>query len=330
MAPTGTETVLYSFTGGSDGSIPIGGVIRDRAGNLYGTALHGGTTNNYCNTSCGTVYKISPDGTFTVLYTFTGGSDGGNPFAGLIADKKGNLYGTTEQGSSGTQNCGPFGCGVVFELSPTGVETVLYNFRGYQDGDGDNPGAGLTMDDAGNLYGTTFQGGTTSCDCGTVFRLAPDGTETVLHRFNGSDGNGPVLGNLILDASGNIYGTADYQGPGGCGVAFKLTPKGRETVLHGFACGSDGGYPFSGLIGDTSGNLYGAASSYGANGHGVVFELTPDGTETVLYAFAGGNDGAFPYGGLLARKHHLYGTTYSGGGSATCSNGCGTIFKVRK
>ncbi|HEY3777733.1 MAG TPA: choice-of-anchor tandem repeat GloVer-containing protein [Rhizomicrobium sp.] len=331
LGSDGSETVLYSFTGGSDGSIPIGGVVRDKAGNLYGTALHGGANNNLCvESTCGTVYRVAPDGTFTVLYTFTGGTDGGNPFAGLILDSKGNLYGTTEQGGSETQNCGPYGCGTVFEVSRKGKETVLYSFHGYQVNDGYNPLGGLTRDDSGNLYGTTFQGGAKSCNCGTVFEVSPEGNETVLHSFNGGDGNGPTLENPVLDKHGNLYGTTDSEGPGGFGTAFRLSSKGKLTILHGFAGGDDGGYVYGGLTLDKEGNFYGTAAGYGANGYGTVYKIASDDTFTVLHAFAGGNDGASPYMSLLSRKGSLYGGTYSGGGSANCTNGCGTVFKVRR
>jgi uncharacterized repeat protein (TIGR03803 family) len=299
-------------------------------GNLYGTALRGGTVNSACSSGCGTVYKLASDGTITILHSFTGGDDGGNPFAGLIADKDGNLYGTTEFGGSQTTNCGG-GCGVVFEIDTAGNETVLYNFQGYQVGDGYNPQGGLVMDESGTLYGTTFQGGSKACNCGTVFSLATDGTENVLFSFDGKDGNGPTLENLILDKKGNLYGTTDYQGPTGYGDVFEITPAGKEHVLHAFANGSDGGEPFGGVIRDKDGNLYGtAATSDNYSGYGVVYKLAPDGTESVLHAFASGNDGAAPYSGLLmTRKGELYGTTYFGGGSAACASGCGTVFEVK-
>ncbi|MGB8898208.1 MAG: choice-of-anchor tandem repeat GloVer-containing protein [Methylocella sp.] len=196
--------------------------------------------------------------TETVLHSFTGGvGDGILPFAGLIADRAGNLYGTTYEG--GGSGCNGPGCGVVFKLSPGGIETVLHSFAG---GDGALPEAGLIADASGNLHGTASGGG--GPDRGVVFKLAPNGTETVLYSFcslpSCSDGAGPSAG-LIADSSGNLYGTTYgggsecIYGPG-CGVVFKLSPGGTETVLHSFA-GGDGALPEAGLIADASGNLYG-------------------------------------------------------------------------
>jgi uncharacterized repeat protein (TIGR03803 family) len=170
-----TETVLHSFTG-SDGAFPLAGLIADSAGNLYGTTVSGGTGGCSQGAGCGVVFKVSPSGTETVLYSFTGGSDGAFPEAGLIADRAGNLYGTTNRG-------GGSGGGVVFKLSSSGTETVLYSFTGGSDGR--NPQAGLIADSAGNLYGTTEGGGSGN---GVVFKLSLGGTETVLHSFTGSDG----------------------------------------------------------------------------------------------------------------------------------------------
>ena len=240
----GNESILYFFGNLPDGQYPFGALLRDQAGNLYGTTNTGGTSN------AGTVFELSPSPsgwTEQVLYDFTGGSDGGFPLAGLIADEQGNLYGTTTAG--GDLNCGALGsCGVVFELSPSPhrwSETVLYTFTGSPDGADPLFGA-LIRDGAGNLYGTTSQGGiATGCygevGCGTVFELSPNGsgwTETVLYSFTGeADGNAPI-GPVTMDAHGNLYGAAYYGGdlnsnspacqyggsPIGCGVVFKLTP----------------------------------------------------------------------------------------------------------
>jgi uncharacterized repeat protein (TIGR03803 family) len=207
-----TETVLYAFTGGSDGGGPYAGLIADRAGNLYGTTIGGGASHN------GVVFKLSPSGAETVLYSFTGGSgDGAGPSAGLIADRAGNLYGTTLFG-------GASNFGTVFKLSPSGTETVQHSFTG---SDGVFPRAGLIADRAGNLYGTAD--GFTS-NAGTVFKLSPSGTETVLHSFAGSDGAIPQAG-LIADRAGNLYGatfntTSFPGGASGNGAVFKLTGTG--------------------------------------------------------------------------------------------------------
>ncbi len=192
LGPHGTETVLYSFAGGGDGSSPNGTLIVDQAGNFYGTTAAGGFSGCALGAECGTVFKLAPDGTHTVLYSFTGGRDGGVPEAPLLADQAGNLYGTTTQGGSG--GCGGYGCGTVFKLAPDGTETILHAFRGGSDG-AELFAAGLIADQAGNLYGTTWEGGKgcNGAGCGTVFKLAPDGTKTILHSFAGGrhDGAGP-------------------------------------------------------------------------------------------------------------------------------------------
>lgn len=310
LAPGGTETVLYSFTGGSDGGNPLAQrLIRDAAGNLYGTTLAGGTNNG------GTVFRLAPDGTETVLHAFTGGNDGSNPSAGLIANGKGDLFGTTLGGGA---NSG----GTVFRLASDGTESVLHAFGGANDGA--HPLAVLVRDKAGNFYSTTDLGGTNNQ--GAVFKLAPGGTETVLYSFTGgSDGGTPEAG-LIGDAAGNLYGTADTGGANSEGIVFELAPDGTETVLHTFTGGNDGGIPFAGLIRDAAGNLYGTTYSGGAGGAGTVFKLAPDGTETVLHAFTGGNDGGNPVAGLIANKAgRLFGTTVYGG-----ADGSGTVFELKQ
>jgi len=317
--------VLYSFTGGSDGAFPEAGLMKDKAGNLYGTTLQGGTDYFF-----GTVFELTPDGTETVLYSFTGGSDGGQPGASLVKNS-GNLYGTTELGGSSSCN-GGFGCGTVFEVAPDGAETVLHAFTGGRDGA--FPWAGLLMDSAGNLYGTTVQGGNTSCNdrygCGTVFKLAPDGTESVLHSFcsenNCTDGYFPLGGGLIEDSAGNLYGTTNLGGRHDGGIIFEIAPDGTETVLHSFGNSPDGGHPFGGLIKDSAGNFYGTTTVGGSYDKGTVFELAPDGSETVLYSFKGGSDGDDPYAALIEDKAgNLYGTTEDGG-----VYGRGTVFKLKE
>ncbi len=222
LAPSGTETVLYAFTGGSDGATPSAGLIEDSTGNLYGTTYQGG--NNSCTDGfgCGTVFKIAPDGTETTLYTFKGGTDGGTPDSALIADSAGNFYGETSEG--GGTGCSGYGCGTVFELAADGTETVLYSFcrkRGCSDGAG--PSAGLISDKAGNLYGTTEGGGSGSCGigedlgCGTIFEVAPEGTETVLHAFLNVMSHGYDPGGLMRDKEGHLIGTTEEGGIRSCG-----------------------------------------------------------------------------------------------------------------
>ena len=222
-----SATVLHSFTGRhGDGSGPFAGPILDAAGNLYGTTELGGTSKN-CGegTGCGTVYKLHPigDGSWkeTILHSFNAQWDGAFPGVGaLVLDGAGNLYGTADGGTTGY--------GVIFRLAPGSdghwEETVLYNLTG--GANGDHPGAGVVMDKAGNLYGTTIAGGS-GCDCGVVYKLAPgkngEWTYTVLHTFVGSDGAEPDA-NLILGDKGNLFGTTATGGSGGYGVVFEITP----------------------------------------------------------------------------------------------------------
>ena len=307
---TGHETVLYSFTGGADGGNPSAGVIRDSAGNLYGTTQRGGTAN------AGVVYKVDSTGHETVLYTFTGGADGGDPWSGVIRGSAGNLYGTTQVG-------GTAGAGVVYKLDTTGHETVLYSFTGGFTGgpDGGYPYAGVIGDSAGNLYGTTYQGGTAGK--GTVYKLDSAGHETVLCSFPaGADGENPYAG-VIGDSAGNLYGTTTSGGTANAGVVYKLDSAG-ETVLYSFTGGADGGYPIAGVIFDSAGNLYGTTYDGGAGKHGVVYKLDMAGRETVLYSFTGGADGGGPYAGVVRDSTgNLYGTT-SGGGTANA----GVVYKL--
>jgi uncharacterized repeat protein (TIGR03803 family) len=288
-----------------------------------------------------------------VLHNFSyieNGKDGNQPQGGLVSDDAGNLYGTTIYGGTGLCGDGAggvVGCGIVFELIPqTGggwKEQVIHNFI-FNGKDGQAPNAGLIFDAAGNLYGTTADGGTGPCSisgaysgCGTVFELTPRSggwSETTLHNFDfnglGKDGQTP-LGRLVFDASGNLYGTTQEGGVYGLGTVFELMPKSggwAETILHNFGNGKDGGsQPVYGLIFDTAGNLYGTAAG-GANGEGMVFELTPKSggwAETVLHSF--NNDGADatdPEGSLVFdAAGNLYGTTFSGG-----SVGGGTVFQL--
>ena len=308
-----TETVLYTFQGGTDGEDPGGNLTSDGAGNLYGTTLYGGL-------GYGTVYELSPNGvggwSESVLYAFTGGADGAYPnYANVILDRAGNLYGTAQFGGTGI---GSAGYGVVFELSPVGTswkETVLYSFTGGSDGS--YPGQNLIMDAAGNLYGVTpiIQGGSTQ---GTVFEVSPseDGwTEQVIYEANGLGYSG-----LTWDGSGNIFG-ATYS------TVFELSPNGsggwNSTVIHTFT-GSpkDGSYPEGALTFDKAGNLYGATQIGGAKKFGTVFKLTPvtqgkkkgTWTEKILYSFKGGKkDGSNPQAGVTVDgPGNVYGTTQEG------------------
>jgi len=295
LTPQGSETVLYAFCGQAncaDGEDPVS-LISDGAGDFYGTTLSGGTPlNGICTDGCGTVFKLTANGTESVLYSFCSQpncTDGFYPF-GLTMDGKGNLYGTTAYGGGGgCVQIYPFGCGTVFKLSADGTETLIHVFTG--GADGAVPNGGLIFDDAGNLYGSTEAGGGTDCNdygCGTVFKLAPDGTETILYSFTGgSDGSSPT--GLLAAKNGNFLGTTDTGGdfgctafPSGCGTVFKLSPDNKVTVLHAFKGPKTDGAGPGGLISDSAGNLYGITNVggrhsgcfYKRQGCGTVFELT--------------------------------------------------------
>jgi uncharacterized repeat protein (TIGR03803 family) len=397
-----SEKVLHSFGNGSDGAGPVGSLIFDGAGNLYGTTSGGGIHNG-CSGGCGTVFELTPreGGSWseTILHNF-GHRDGTVPQAGLIFDATGNLYSTTSQG-------GIYDGGTVFSMQPRQgggwTVTVLYNFNQEQNGggpvgtlvmdragnlygatsyggsfydygavfelkrrqgggwteavlhsfgapsDGSMPQAGLIIDAAGNLYGTTMVGGT--YNWGAVFSLTPgqDGswTESVLYSFNnrGRDGSLPGSG-LLFDPAGNLYGTTIAGGIhtgcyyfAGCGVVYKLTPEQdggwAKRVIHSFGNGNDGQTPSSGLIMDAAGNLYGATEYGGSNLGGAVYELIPqqDGsyTESVLHSFGDYSDGQYPGGSLVFdAAGKLYGTTSMGGIHETCQleSTCGTVFQL--
>jgi uncharacterized repeat protein (TIGR03803 family) len=301
LDPTGNETVLYNFTGAADGGQPYGSLFMDKNGNLYGTASQGGSSG-----TDGVVFKLDTTGKETVLYNFAGSPDGSNPQAGLLQDSSNNFYGTTRGG--GNLDCVGTtltGCGTVFKLDSTGKETVLYSFRGGEDGsDGAFPNTTLVLDSAGNLYGTTVAGSPGPCysvenippekpfeiHCGTVFRLDSTGKETVLHHFSRmNDGVGPN-GDLLTDWAGNLYGTTTMGGTGycdvfgtgpvitpvnvGCGTIYKLDPSGNEIVLFSFGSNDQGIAPDGGLIADAEGNLYGTTNLGGTHNFGTVFKFT--------------------------------------------------------
>ncbi|PYX48380.1 MAG: hypothetical protein DMG79_11885 [Acidobacteria bacterium] len=279
-----TETILHNFDG-NDGFEAHSGLTIDAAGNLYGTTANGGAY------SQGTVYEVSPSagGTWTekTLHDFTGGADGGVPYGSVLLDAAGNLYGMTSAGGGNTPAC-RYGCGTVFELSPT--LSGNWKWKGLhdfskRDGDGKYPYNGLIFDASGNLYGVTSGGGGGPHNKGIVFELSPTAggkwTEKILHNFNihNADGNGPS-GTPVFDASGNLYGVTLGGGSNGKGSTFKLTPTTvgpwTETVLHSFSDqGSDGYHPNAGLIFDASGNLYGTTGDGGQFNEGTVFEITP-------------------------------------------------------
>jgi uncharacterized repeat protein (TIGR03803 family) len=332
-----TLTVLHTFTGKGDGQAPAGGVIRDASGNLYGTTGSGGSFD------VGTVFRIDARGKETILHNFWSG-DGLGPSSTLVRDQAGTLYGVAFLGGAPEGGECFFGCGAVFKLDSAGKESVLYAFNGQADGG--YPEGDLLRDHSGNLYGTTVFGG--GCrpgpGCGVVFKVDPQGKETVLYTFTGMTGNSPEpLGGLIRDKAGNLYGVTFYGGGNacgyGCGTIFKVDASGKETVFYSFTGGTDGGLPTGPLIRDAAGNLFGVTASGGDlsscqngvhNGCGVVFRLDRTGKETVLYAFKGIPDGASPKGRLLRDKSgNFYGVTVAGGTIGCNANqGCGTVFKL--
>lgn len=261
--------------------------------------------------------------TESVLYSFTGGIDGAQPYAGLVRDHQGNVYGTTVYGG-GSLACFN-GCGTVYRVTPFGTETVLYSFGG--NADGATPYGGLVLDPRGNLFGGTSFGG---FFVGTLFEVALNGQETLLHTFQGSgtgDGSG-AYSSLVRDPQGNFYGTTYSGGSqcpqlGGCGTVFQLSKDGVETVLYSFAGGTDGSFPFASLLRVQNGDLYGTTTFGGTYGQGTVFKLSA-GIETVEYSFIGSSDGGIPAAGLISDNHgNLYGTTTQGG-----SYSHGTVFEI--
>ena len=255
-------------------------MVADEAGNLYGATNSGGSYNGVAceNDGCGTVFELTSNGTQITLHTFQGGNDGGVPDAGLIIDSSGNLYGTTFAGGGCSVNAS--GCGTVFKVAPGGAETVPYAFQGTTDGY--FPESVLTEDEAGNLYGTTFDGGDThACypdGCGAVFKLEPGGQESVLYGFKlGNDGSHPEAG-VVIDRNGNFYGTTYFGGgrhckeADGCGTVFEVTAKGSEKVLYDFQSGR-GRYPAAGLLLGSHNELYGTTTEGGKENDDVVFEV---------------------------------------------------------
>ena len=322
-----TFTVLHAFTG-DDGASPFSGVTVDRAGNLYGTTKYGGIAN--CDLGCGVLFKLAPQGAgwnFIPLYKFTGPSDGKAPIARIVFGPDGRLYGTTSVGGNTTVNGG-----TVFTLTPppivcrascSWIKTTLWSF-GQNDGDALRPGYGdLVFDAAGNIYGTTEEGGVTqpACGpgCGTVYMLSRSQrswSETLLYQFGDGPGYHPYAG-VAFDGNGHLYGTTPFGGSADSGVAYELTSSSGSwspTILYNFSLQNDGGVPAAGLVPDNAGNLYGATETGGPDGGGTVFELSPMGLDrnfTLLHNF---DSPAKPFANLtMDAAGNLYGTTISGG-----------------
>ena len=343
-----TFQVLHTFTGGSDGAIPVGGLTMDRAGNLYGATAAGGDDSDDCPTGgaangCGTVFKLARGSSGWVLYSlyiFRGYKDGIFPSGRVIFGPDGALYGATQEGGEANCNAGFGSCGLVFRMTPPATacksfvcpwqKSTIFSFNG---SDGAEPVDEVVFDRAGNLYGTTLFGGgngDASCiyeggGCGTVYELTPSNgtwTETVLHAFPasgnaGTDGQNPDA-NLIFDSAGNLYGSTEAGGSFSEGTVFQLSPSGSgwtENLLHNFQGKNDGAIPGGGLL-LASGNLIGTTSGGGAGNGGTVFELTPGQSNWVfslMYSLPGYGDDFGPRAGLtMDAAGNLYGTTVAG------------------
>jgi uncharacterized repeat protein (TIGR03803 family) len=328
-----TELLLYSFSGGTDGSQPLGGLVFDQAGSLYGTTFGGGNS-SACGSGpgsgCGVIFKLdaSKGWAESAIYSFSGGADGAFPSATLIFDTEGNLYGTA--GGGGSASCTgvlPNGCGVLFKLIPENggwQQQVLHTFLGGKDGS--YPTSGVISDSLGNLYGTTATGGTNFS--GVIYALlAGSGSSRyrILHAFTGGKGGGnfSVGAPLVLDSAGNLYGTTQMGGNlngcggSGCGIVFELSPQSNGgwsgRLVHAFGQAPDGAYPEAGLTVDAAGNLYGTTTGGGLRGIGNIFAEVPTSTgfkEYILYQFTNENLGCNPNTSLvLDTAGNLYGTT---------------------
>jgi uncharacterized repeat protein (TIGR03803 family) len=317
ITPAGTESVIYSFAGGTDGAHPVGGLTwHPYSRFFFGTTVVGGTANG------GTIFAVNPTGSEGVLYSFKGGADGANPYSSLVfvddSVHLGDFYGTTYNG-------GAFGYGTVFKFHfGNGTESVLHNFNSaFPTQDGSYPYAGLVLRH-GIFFGTTTLGG--ASNIGTVFSMTQGGTYAVLHSFKGGaqDGQSPY-GGVVFDTSGNLYGTTYLGGTHNAGTVFVIPAVGKETVLHHFyRLSTDGSNPYAGLI-RVGNKLYGTTYRGGSAGGGTVFKITLAGVETVLHSFTGGTaDGANPYSDLLlGASNTFYGTTLHGG-----TSNIGTVFKL--
>ena len=342
ITPGGTLTTLHSFDW-YDGASPSSVLVQGTDGNFYGTTYGGGANQYY-----GTVFKITPGGTFTSLYSFCAQAnctDGSMPFAGLVQSSDGNFYGTTlEGGSNSGCSLGSGSCGTVFKITPAGTLTTLHNFCA-QSGcaDGGNPYAGLVRASDGNFYGTTFERGANGY--GTVFKITPAGALTALYSFcpqtNCADGQYPYAG-LVQATDGNFYGSTSAGGGGAYhqgGTVFKITPSGSLTTIYNFCsqpnC-TDGDSSVARLLQASDGNLYGTTLHGGAyctsnSGCGTVFQITPSGTLVTLLSFDDNSDGKAPFGGLVqATDGNFYGAaTYGANPACTAGlGGCCTIFRL--
>jgi uncharacterized repeat protein (TIGR03803 family) len=309
VSSTGISTAfsaIYPFTGGTDGGAPYAGLYKDSDGFFYGTTETDGSS------GYGTVYQITTSGSVTTLYAFTGGTDGANPYAPLVAGTSADLYGTTETSGSG-------GAGTVFQITTSGTLTTLYSFTGGNDGG--HPYGALVQGTGGLLYGTTETDGSSSY--GTVFQITETGSLSTLYAFtDGTDGGNPYAG-VIVGNDGDLYGTTTTGGAGGHGTVFKLSTSGSLNTLYAFTDGTDGGNPVAGVDQASDEKLYGTTET-GGSGYGTIYQLTTTGTFATLYAFTDGTDGANPYAPLVQGTDDLlYGAASTGG-----TNSAGTLFRI--
>jgi len=324
-----TFGVLHRFNG-TDGASPFGGPIQYYDGNLYGTTATGGVNTCAYGYSCGTIFRMTPDGTLATLHSFDG-TDGEYPTSALLEASDGSFYGTTSNGGVSSSCSSPYGCGTVFEFTAGGVLTTLHSFNGV---DGFEPNGIIRASD-GNFYGTTSLGGTYGGQSqgGTVFKITPSGTLTVLYNFcsraDCADGSTPFGSVLVQGGDGDLYGITDFGGALNAGTVFKITTAGTLTTLYNFGSqDADGLDPEGGLVEGSDGNFYGTATSGGGNyscpaGCGTVFKITPTGAMTTVHSF-NGTDGEGPEGGLIqASDGNFYGTTLYGG-----SSNYGTVFEI--
>jgi uncharacterized repeat protein (TIGR03803 family) len=317
-------TILANLPEASD---PLAPLVQGKDGSFYGTTTTA--------PDGGGIFSVTQEGEVTQLYAFTSIYVGEFPQAGLVQAIDGDFYGATYAGGTNTE-CGQEGCGTIYRITPQGALTQLLSFDFT---DGEKPFSALIQGVDGNYYGMTNEGGNSSCECGTVFRITPDGNLTTVHSFQGSDGASPQ-GGLVQGTDGNLYGTTQFGGDtncnpssGGCGTVFGMTPAGQLTMLYAFD-GTKGMNPESGLVEASDGNFYGVAG--GGNqtcvlgGCGTIFRITRRGVLTTLFSFDAQN-GAYPLGPLIqATDGSLYGTTVEGGGlgGQHCDYGCGTIFRI--
>jgi uncharacterized repeat protein (TIGR03803 family) len=333
ITPAGVLSVLFSFpydtstNTAPDGWFPQAGLVQGKDGNFYGVASEGGTGGLSCAdttglSGCGTVFKLTKTGTLTVLHSFCGGNgcgtlttDGAEPTGRMVFGANGDLYGTTQVG--GLFN-GFYNQGTIFRITNSGAYTVLHVFSGNfgSEPDGANPAAGLTLASNGDFYGTTKAGGTS--EDGTVFKMTPAGTVTLLHSFTGSSDGGMPIGALVQASDGNLYGTCYSGGANGTGTVFRITLKGVFTKTYDFAAevapGNIGNFPKAGLIQASDGNLYGTAWDGGASNAGTIYQLTLGGVGTLEASFEA-STGFSPLGALLqGTDGRLYVTLQDNGG----------------